>query len=205
MSDNDQQPRRETGTTWSQRWGRSIAIAALPLAFVAGSFLPNSFTNNADSIEAYQSQSPGGIEEVIETEHGTFVEMSNGDVETVAEGGSVTEDQSVTAADMQRFTENVTMESQELRRQVDAGEISSEQAEEELARYTASEFAALNRARPSDEQDQAIDEFATDALVAGRDELISVLVERLVNSLLGGEGPDTSSGPRTTIEGTSQQ
>jgi hypothetical protein len=38
MSDNDQQPRRDTGTTWTERWGRSIAIAALPLAFVVGTF-----------------------------------------------------------------------------------------------------------------------------------------------------------------------
>jgi hypothetical protein len=103
------------------------------------------------------------------------------------------------------------MKSEVLRQQVESGKISSEQAKEELALYTASEYAALTESNPTEDQNQTIDNFSQklieageDVIEAGEDELISILVEKLVSALLGGTGPDVQPGPQTTMQSPSQ-
>jgi hypothetical protein len=202
--DNNQASPRETGSTWLQRWSRPVAVAALPVAFVVGTWFPGPFADNVNDIESYTSQSRGGIEEVVSTESGTITQFGNGDVVVISAKGQITVDEDASAADIQRFNENVTMKSEALRQQVEAGEMSSEQAEEELALYTAREFAALTESNPSENQNQTINNFSQEVLKPVQDELISVLVEKLVSALLGGEGPEAQPGPRTTMETTSQ-
>ncbi len=210
------QARVESANPWHRRWRSGLAVAGVVVVMV-GSFFFGQGTSKPPTHVI--DPSPPGTIEVVDTGDATLV-VQGGDASAITDG-TVTplefRDQSVNDFEIQRFSENVTSKSQELKSRVDAGDIEEEDASDVLAIYIGYQLRELTDTPPSDNLNLIIKGSANDIIDAAQEELVSVLVERLVGTLIGGSGisiigrgdqptpvPPPTPSDRTSVETTSQ-
>src|SRR5215217_1424242 len=185
---------QRTDTPWYSRWGRTIAIASVLLAFFAGSLFPSLFGQQPANTDPVYIPQEGIV--VWQTANDGTILGRDGDL-AVIKGGPVTqvefEEQGIVDSETQRSADNITRRSEELRDLVDAGAISQEEAADRLAIYIANELSGLTATRLTDNQTQTINDVSQDIIEAARDEITGAIVGRLIEDFMRGEGRGASS------------